>query len=123
VDAAVARVLIAFRDMLLSESEVVENFSLEAGTLDLVRPTGRCRLSVDEAELRPLIADSARAFPTPEFTVEQNAAALMLVHLDESLATREPHESGWWTYRFGFFHPLPPWEAHRLRRVERKDGR
>jgi len=38
------------------------------------------------------------------------------VHLEESLATREPHGSGCWTYRAGFFHPEPPWEAHRRRR-------
>jgi len=118
VDAAAARVLTAFRDKLLSESEAIENFSLDAGTLDLVRPTGRIRLSIDEAELQVLLADAARASGWPEVPAEENAAALMLVHLDESLATREPHESGWWSYLNGFFHPLPPWEAHRQRGAE-----
>ena len=40
-------------------------------------------------------------------------ARLVVVHLDESLATREAHESGWWSYDGGFFQPQPPWEAHR----------
>lgn len=38
-------------------------------------------------------------------------ARLMSIHLDESLATRTPHESGWWSYGGGFFEPEPPWEV------------
>jgi hypothetical protein len=41
----------------------------------------------------------------------ESAARLLLVHLDESLETREPHPTGWWTYRGGGFDPVPPWEA------------
>jgi len=38
-------------------------------------------------------------------------ARLMTVHLDESLATRCRHETGWWSYDGSFFNPVPPWEA------------
>ena len=49
----------------------------------------------------------------PGVSAVESAARLMLVHWDESLATREPHPTGWWTYRSGTFDPEPPWEAHR----------
>ena len=38
-------------------------------------------------------------------------ARLMTVHLDESLATRTRHETGWWSYDGGGFEPVPPWEV------------
>ena len=115
MEAGAARVLTAFRDMLASESEQVENFSLQPGGLDLVRSTGRVRLSIAEAELHALLACSPLD-PGQGISAEENAAALMRIHLDESLATRDAHESGWWTYSDGFFHPLPPWEAREHRR-------
>ncbi len=115
MEAGAARVLTAFRDMLASESEQVENFSLDPGGLDLVRPTGRVRLSIPEAQLHALLAGSPLD-PGQGISAEENAAALMRIHLDESLATRDAHESGWWTYLDGFFHPVPPWEAREHRR-------
>jgi hypothetical protein len=119
VEATTARVLTEFRDMLVREYAQVAIVPLDPGTpgtatVQLVRPAGRTRLSIDEAELQGLIADAARVSGWPGVPVEQHAAALMLVHLEESLATREQHESGWWTYRDGFFHPCPPSEAQRV---------
>ncbi|SDY44765.1 hypothetical protein SAMN05661080_03507 [Modestobacter sp. DSM 44400] len=51
----------------------------------------------------------------PGVTGLESAARLLLVHWDESLATREPHPSGWWTYQECGFDPLPPGEAHHAR--------
>lgn len=41
----------------------------------------------------------------------ESVARLMTVHLDESLATRDPHPTRRWSYRRSGFDPLPPWEA------------
>ena len=38
-------------------------------------------------------------------------ARLMSVHLEESLDTRGPSPTGWWTYDGGMFQPRSPWEA------------
>jgi hypothetical protein len=111
VDATAARVLTLFGDKLQSESGTIETFSVDAGTLELVRSHERIRLHLPEAEILAVYRDCV--CDDPRVSDEENAAALMLIHLDESLATREPHESGWWSYREGFFHPLPPWEARR----------
>jgi hypothetical protein len=115
VDDAASGLLAAFRDLLIRRGERVEDVDLRSGRLDLLRTTGRLRLSIDEDELQELIDDSARLDPDQGISGEENAATVLLIHLDESLATREPHESGWWSYRDGFFHPLPPREAHRQR--------
>lgn len=79
------------------------------------------RLHFDEAELLAVAegageeAEAVWGEPPPD---EVAAARFLSVHLDESLATREPHESGWWTYRAGGFDPVPPWEAHPRRARE-----
>ena len=65
---------------------------------------------------RAVLAEALRADDQPfggDLTPVEACVRLMVVHLDESLATREPHESGWWSYDGAFFEPLPPWEAHR----------
>jgi len=108
VDAAAVGLLAAFRDLLVRGGERVEDVALDAGRLDLVRTTGRVRLLIEEGELQELVADSATLDPGQGISPEENAATLLLIHLGESLATREPHESGWWTYREGFFHSGPP---------------
>jgi hypothetical protein len=75
------------------------------------------RLRLPETELLALLDDADRArTPWGEGVAPvEGAARLASVHLDESLATREPHPSGWWTYRGGFFHPVPPWEGRAQR--------
>lgn len=55
------------------------------------------------------LADDDPGFWGPGVDRVESAARFMTVHLDESLATREPHVSGHWTYRTGFFDPRPPW--------------
>jgi hypothetical protein len=102
--ATAAGLLAHFRELLARRGEQVE---VGSDTLDLVRTTGRIRLVIEEGELEGLLADSARLDPGQGITGEENAATYLLTHLDESLATREPHESGRWAYRNGFFHPAP----------------
>lgn len=46
-------------------------------------------------------------------------ARLLGIHLEESLATRQADESGWWSYGNGGFEPQPPWDAHRERGTRR----
>jgi hypothetical protein len=78
-------------------------------------------LHFDEAELLEFIdgagEDGGDVWDEP-LSDEVAAARLLSIHLDESLATREPHESGWWTHRAGGFDPVPPWEAHTRRHQE-----
>ncbi|MCZ2838126.1 hypothetical protein [Modestobacter sp. VKM Ac-2985] len=70
------------------------------------------RLWIDPAGVVVSTAD-AEVLWGPGVSAVESAARLMLVHWDESLATREPHPTGWWTHRGGGFDPEPPWEAHR----------
>jgi hypothetical protein len=90
----------------------------DEGYLEICRDGRVARLQLPESELLALLADAdgldsvwGKDVPSVD-----GAARYAATHLDESLATREPHPSGWWTYRSGFFHPEPPWEAHRRRR-------
>jgi hypothetical protein len=93
----------------------------EQGIVEIRHADVLARLHFDEAELLRFI-DGAGEQATQAWGVplsdEEGAARFLSVHLDESLATREPHESGWWTYRAGGFDPLPPWEAWPRRRRE-----
>jgi hypothetical protein len=93
----------------------------EEGILAVRHGDTVARLHFDEAVLLEFIdgagEDGADAWGEP-LSDEVAAARFLSVHLDESLATREPHESGWWTYRPGGFDPVPPWEAHARRRQE-----
>jgi hypothetical protein len=117
MNATAARVLLLFRDELASEGPI-RNFSVENGTLEVLRPEGWIRLQLDGDEIDALIPGASEAWGS-EISDEEGAARLLTVHLDESLATRQPHESGWWTYTAGFFEPLPPWEAHARRQKSR----
>ncbi|SOD93395.1 hypothetical protein [Blastococcus haudaquaticus] len=91
----------------------------EQGIVEIRHGDEVARLHFDEAVLLEFIAAAAEsgedAWGEP-LPAEESAARFLSVHLDESLGTREPHESGWWTYRAGGFDPLPPWEAHARRR-------
>ncbi|MGY1604295.1 hypothetical protein [Geodermatophilus sp. SYSU D00815] len=92
----------------------------EAGVLAVRHGTRVARLHLPEAEALALLAtaaeDASAAWGEP-LSAEEGAARLLSVWLDESVATREPHPTGWWTYRGAGFDPLPPWEAHRGRRA------
>ncbi len=93
----------------------------EEGIVEIRHGDQVARLHVDEAVLLEFIDDAAASAediwgePLP---AEEAAARFLSVHLDESLGTQQPHESGWWTYRPGGFDPLPPWEAHARRRQQ-----
>ena len=106
--------------------ELVERFALlQAGRDDVLEVDlgpATVRVALDEVEHRlslprAVLAEALRADDQPlgggDVAPFEACARLMSVHLDESLATRERHESGWWTYDGGFFQPLPPWEAPR----------
>jgi hypothetical protein len=87
----------------------------EEGILAVRHGDRLVRLHFDEVELLEFIdgagEEGADVWGEP-LSDEVAAARFLSIHLDESLATREPHESGWWTYRSGRFEAIPPWEAH-----------
>ena len=104
--------------------EVVE-FHPEQGVVVLSRIEGLARLQFDETEVLRLLdgsgEDGSVASGVPR-SDEAAAAWFLSVHLDESLAWDQPHESGWWTYRVGRFEPVPPWEAHTRRAQGRRES-
>ena len=93
----------------------------EDGIVELRHGETLARLHFDEADMVAFITEAgqeAEAAWGHPLSDEEAAARFLTIHLDESLATREPSESGWWTYRAGAFHPIPPWEAHAQRHQE-----
>ena len=91
---------------------------LPAAVVVLVRDGAQHRLHLPRAVLAEALRQVARPGGDPfggDLAPVEACARLMTVHLDESLATREANESGWWSYDGGFFEPEPPWEAHRRR--------
>lgn len=89
---------------------------LAAAALVLRRAGIEHRLHLPRPVLAAGLAEMRRGgHPWEDGTPAPEALArLMTVHLDESLATRTPHETGWWSYDGGFFEPGPPWEvSHR----------
>ena len=93
----------------------------EEGVLAVRHGETVARLHFDEAELLAFIdgaGDEGEDVWGEPLSDEVAAARFLSIHLDESLATREPHESGWWTQHAGGFDPVPPWEAHARRRRE-----
>jgi hypothetical protein len=113
----VVAVLRLFAEKVSTEDEVTD-LRPEEGIVGVRHRGSVARLHFDEAELLAFIAeageDAEEVWGSP-LSGEESAARFLSIHLDESLATREPHASGWWSYRAGFFHPIPPWEAHTLR--------
>jgi hypothetical protein len=90
----------------------------EDGIVELRHGDTPARLHFDEAVMLAFIAEAgevAEGVWGSPMSDEEAAARFLSIHLDESLATREPHESGWWTYRPGGFDPIPPWEGHARR--------
>jgi hypothetical protein len=98
-------------------AEVVELIP-EKGILAVRHGDQVARLHFDETELLGFIdgagEEGSEVWGTP-LSDEVAAARFLSIHLDESLAAREPHETGWWTHRAGRFEPVPPWEAHTRR--------
>ena len=100
--------------------ETVLGFVPGQGVVDLELQDGRrVRLHFTEGELLRLLEAAAgqgeQVWGEP-LEDEETAARLLSVHLDESLATRQPHPSGWWEYEDSGFTPSPPWEAFARRR-------
>ena len=93
----------------------------EEGILAVRHGETVARLHFDEAELLGFIdgagQDGEDAWGEP-LSDEVAAARFLSIQLGESLATQEPHESGWWSYRSGGFDPVPPWEAEARRALE-----
>jgi hypothetical protein len=99
-------------------AEVAE-FLPEQGIVEVRHGPGVARLHFEESELLALLRTAGRdgSEAWGEGVSDLEAAARFLsVWLDESLTTRQPHPSGWWSYGGGAFDPLPPWEAHARRR-------
>ena len=94
-------------------AEVIE-LRPEEGILAVRHGQSVARLLFDEAEVLAFLRDAGEigeevwGYPMSD---EEAAARFLSIHLDECIATREPHESGWWTYRAGGFDPIPPWES------------
>ena len=101
-----------FADMLASEYAVAE---LDLATAALVLRAGETehRLYLPRALVTDVLRHMEEHRDDPWGDVEpvEAVARLMCIHLDESLATRTPHESGWWSYDGSFFDPVPPWEV------------
>jgi len=95
--------------------EVVTGFFPERGVVELELQNGQpVRLHFDEAELLDLLDGAGEdgyavwGEPLPD---EESAARFLIIYLQESLATREAHPSGWWEYEECGFMPLPPRES------------
>jgi hypothetical protein len=112
--------LLAEKESSDGHAEVTE-LRAEEGVLAIRHEDTVARLHFDEAGmlgfLRDIGEDAAEVWGYP-MSDEEAAARFLTIHLDESIATREPHETGWWTWRPGGFDPIPPWEAHALRHQE-----
>jgi hypothetical protein len=122
MDPRVVAVLRLFAEKESTDGHAeVTDLRPEEGVVELRHGDVRARLQFDEAEMLVFLrsaGDSAEEVWGRPLSAEESAARFMTIHLDESLATREPHETGWWTYRGGGFDPIPPWEAHARRHQE-----
>jgi hypothetical protein len=91
----------------------------EQGIVELRHEDATARLHCAEADLLRLLhhvgREASEAWGEP-LSGEESAARFLSVWLDESLATRDPHPSGWWVLQGSGFDPVPPWEAHARRR-------
>ncbi len=95
---------------------MVTGFDPEQSVVELELRDGQAvRLHFDETQLVHLLeeagTDGTEVVWGEPLSDEETAARLLIVHLEESLATQEAHPSGWWEYEDGFFRPAPPWEA------------
>lgn len=97
-----------FARLIERDSTVVE-VSPERGLVVVEQGGTVHRLHADRAVLARALAADDPALGGPGVDRVEAAARLMSVHLEESLATREPHPSGCWTYDGGGFDARPPW--------------
>jgi hypothetical protein len=101
------------------EVVTVTDFIAEEGVIEIRHDGQPARLAFADADLLGLLetaGEDASEVWGPTISDEESAARFLTIFLEESLATREPHPSGWWTYQDGGFDPVPPWEAHARRR-------
>ncbi len=107
-----------FAQRIATQGEVRELGLAQAAVL-VVRDGAEHRLWLP----RPVLAQSLRQAADgnspfgPDLAPAEACVRLMAVHLDESWATRDAHESRWWSYDGGSFEPQPPWEVHRRSRT------
>ena len=108
----VAAALVARSAELVSAEHTVVEVVPERGLVVVDSGGQRHRLHLEEQRLLALVeSQEGRGAAFPEVSALEGAARLVSVHLDESLATRQPHPTGRWSYRGGGFDPVPPWEA------------
>src|SRR3954468_4172666 len=90
---------------VIESGEVSEILALRPGEgyLEVRHDDRVARLHLPEDPLLALLDDveSLRAVWGDGVCDVDGAARLVSVHLDESLATRAAHPTGWWTYRLG----------------------
>jgi hypothetical protein len=115
MDRPAARLLRLFAAKIDNEYDAVEcDPRLARVALEL--EGRRFVLQFDAADLERDLAvsrDLGREVWGTRLSAVEAVARIMTVHLEESLATREPGPGGWWVYRDGGFEPVPPWEAAR----------
>ena len=113
-DRDVDDLLRLFADKLSSEGEVRE-LDLRQAAVVFVQDSTEHRLYLPRPVLAALLESSGddAGLWGPGVSATESAARFLSEHLDESLHTRQAHESGWWSYDGGFFNPEPPWEARR----------
>ena len=113
-DADVDDLLRLFVDKLRSDGEVLD-LDLRPAAVVFVQDGTEHRLHLPRPVLAALLEDSGddAGLWGPGVSARESAARFLCLHLDESLDTRQAHDSGWWSYARGGFDPLPPWEASR----------
>ena len=112
--------LLAEKESSDGHAEVTE-LRPEEGVLGIRHGDTVTRLHFDEAGMIAFLSDAGEWSADvwgERLSDEEAAARFLTIHLDESIATRQPHETGWWTWRPGGFDPIPPWEAHARRHQE-----
>ena len=111
-EAAVDALLTLFAAKVAERAEVLET-DLRRGLVVVREGAGATsavhRLHLDREVLARELAGDDPSFWGPGVDRVESTARFLVVHLDESLATRPSHPSGWWTHAPGAFEPRPPW--------------
>jgi hypothetical protein len=123
VDARAQSLLRAFVEKLgMDDGDVVTRSAPDQGIVELERNGTPVLLSFREGELLDLLRGAGRDGSGAwgqRLPDEEAAARFLATCLDESLATDDPHRTGWWMYEDRRFVPAPPWEAAQGRRRRR----
>ena len=111
MDEAVDRLLELFASKVAGHHPVLEA-DPRRGRVVLQDGARVHRLEFDRQVLAEELAghddDAAQEFWGRGVDQVESLARFLTIHLDESLATREPHPSGRWMHRSGGFDPVPP---------------